>query len=137
MVWRIVLNGVEPYKFLRWEVEGKAHVAAMKSQHGQDGQKNSLSSDDFNKIKHAGDTLLHLALQTLQETLASDAPSALVCDILSCTLRKDTGLRATSFAQIIDLFSEEKSSSNKDGYITFPKIFLIFRVLKSSKQHCS
>lgn len=135
LVWRVMLNGVEPYRHPVLQGKEVHEVAAITSAASHHNTNHHLSSQDFGLMKKNGDMLLHLAQQTIDGSPESDIPLALVRDILSCTVRADPKLRAINLGHIIDLFAERNKVGDMALYVASP--YISYSQSNMWKQHPS
>jgi len=110
-IWRIMCNGQMPYNKLFWDFFHKNITSEPETTPPQ-----PLSSLDFIALKKRGDTILHLAIDTLKHRPESDVDLEKVQAVLKVTLGHDPASRATSFSEIVNILNPRGSITSTLQY---------------------
>ncbi len=98
-VWKVMSNGSNPFQSHFGDLPPRAIVSKFES-----SPKKQLKVDYVLSIKQNGDTILHLAVQTLQNRPKSDLDLEKTRRVLEATVRQDPTSRASSFEEIVNIW---------------------------------
>lgn len=115
MVWKVMCNGKDPWTLLCRD-GGSVIKASRQTTAGAEGTK--LSKEDFKALKTLDDdTLLRLAIETLQEPSPSDVPYDEACRVLKLTLRRSPNNRATGFTKVVHAFKLNRATASLSMWV--------------------
>jgi hypothetical protein len=103
-VWKIMCNGKFPYDKLFWDSACENVTSEPLTPTAK-----PLSIADFDALKHQGNRLLDLAIETMRNRPTSDVAFEKTQQVLNLTLCVDPTSRATDFEKIISILRPKGS----------------------------